>query len=96
MQCLLVVLARTLMGVHPDADKYKPKHKAPLLGLENIPEDFDPREKWPECPTIQEIRDQVIDGRPENVSLTYLSLGFQCTKQTVHQLYIKKNYNVYR
>jgi len=49
---------RTLMGVHPDADKYKPKHKAPLLGLENIPEDFDPREKWPECPTIQEIRDQ--------------------------------------
>ena len=23
-----------------------------------MPENFDPREKWPECPTIREIRDQ--------------------------------------
>eukprot|EP00088_Acartia_fossae_P034356 TRINITY_DN3527_c0_g1_i4.p1 TRINITY_DN3527_c0_g1~~TRINITY_DN3527_c0_g1_i4.p1 ORF type:complete len:267 (+),score=54.65 TRINITY_DN3527_c0_g1_i4:2-802(+) len=35
-----------------------PKAKAVLLGVENIPESFDPREKWPECPTIKEIRDQ--------------------------------------
>jgi len=49
---------RTLMGVHPDAHKYLPKHKAALLGAEAVPETFDPREAWPECPTIKEIRDQ--------------------------------------
>ena len=27
-------------------------------GGESLPENFDPREKWPECPTIREIRDQ--------------------------------------
>ena len=27
--------------------------------MEELPENFDPREKWPECPTIKEIRDQV-------------------------------------
>jgi len=50
---------RTLMGVHPDADNHRPpfeEHR--LLGAEQIPESFDPREKWPECPTIREIRDQ--------------------------------------
>jgi len=35
-----------------------PKEKRILLGVEEIPASFDPREKWPECPTIQEIRDQ--------------------------------------
>jgi len=30
-----------------------------LLGVEEIPESFDPREKWPDCPTLREIRDQV-------------------------------------
>jgi len=49
---------RTLMGVHRDAHLYLPKPKNLLLGIESIPENFDPREKWPECPTIKEIRDQ--------------------------------------
>jgi len=49
---------RTLMGVDPRAHKYLPKPKANLLGVEELPENFDPREKWPECPTIREIRDQ--------------------------------------
>ena len=25
---------------------------------ERFPESFDPREKWPDCPTLKEIRDQ--------------------------------------
>jgi len=49
---------RTLMGVHPDAHKFLPKPKRVLLGVEDIPDNFDPRQKWPNCPTIQEIRDQ--------------------------------------
>merc|ERR1712172_434861 len=49
---------RTLMGVHPMAHKHLPPAKPTLLGGEGVPENFDPREKWPECPTIREIRDQ--------------------------------------
>jgi len=50
---------RTLMGVHPKAYLHKPKERKPLLqGVEDIPESFDPRTKWPDCPTIREIRDQ--------------------------------------
>jgi len=49
---------RTLMGVHPMADLYLPKPKGLLLGAEELPEEFDPRVKWPDCPTIKEIRDQ--------------------------------------
>jgi cathepsin B len=48
----------SLMGVHPAAHKFLPKAKRILLGVEDIPDSFDPREKWPECPTIKEIRDQ--------------------------------------
>jgi len=49
---------RGLMGVHPDADKHRPPFQNTLLGLENIPTSFDPREKWTDCPTLKEIRDQ--------------------------------------
>jgi len=49
---------RTLMGVHKDAEKHMPPKKRILLGVEQIPESFDPRERWPDCPTIKEIRDQ--------------------------------------
>jgi len=49
---------RTLMGVHPKAHLYLPPTKPTLLGGEAIPATFDPREKWPECPTIREVRDQ--------------------------------------
>merc|ERR1712203_924682 len=49
---------KTLMGVHPMAHKHLPPPKPSLFGGEGLPENFDPREKWPECPTIREIRDQ--------------------------------------
>ncbi|CAH0548114.1 unnamed protein product [Brassicogethes aeneus] len=50
---------KKLMGVLPDADLHKP----PVLELiggdeEQLPENFDARQQWPHCPTIQEIRDQ--------------------------------------
>ena len=50
---------KRLMGVHPDADNFK----LPVLlhDIENegdIPAEFDSRTAWPDCPTIQEIRDQ--------------------------------------
>jgi len=49
---------KRLMGVHPQAHRHLPPPKKALLGFESLPESFDPRDKWPECPTIKEIRDQ--------------------------------------
>ncbi|KAH8344922.1 hypothetical protein KR067_010712 [Drosophila pandora] len=54
---------RGLMGVHPDAYKFALPDKQEVLGylsqkVDDIPKEFDAREKWPNCPTINEIRDQ--------------------------------------
>merc|ERR1711971_349287 len=50
---------RGLMGVHPSAHLFMPPVKENLQGSDpDIPESFDPREQWPDCPTIKEIRDQ--------------------------------------
>lgn len=52
---------RNLMGVHEDAYKFRlAEQPSNLLGLEaeDLPEQFDSRENWPNCPTINEIRDQ--------------------------------------
>lgn len=48
------------MGVHPDARNIR----LPMLlhdesGVADLPENFDSRQQWSECPTINEIRDQV-------------------------------------
>merc|ERR1711971_496257 len=51
---------RTLMGVHPMAHKHLPPAKPTLLGGEGVPENFDPREKWPECPTIRETETREV------------------------------------
>lgn len=49
-----------LMGVHPDHKKYELPRLAALIGEEiaDLPEEFDSRVQWPNCPTIKEIRDQ--------------------------------------
>jgi len=53
---------RTLMGVHPSAHMFLPPQQE-LVGDEmEVPDNFDPREHWPDCPTIKEIRDQVGCG----------------------------------
>lgn len=49
------------MGVHKDAVQFLGPIK--VYGEEepirdDLPENFDAREKWPNCPTIGEIRDQ--------------------------------------
>ncbi len=49
---------RTLMGVHPGHRRFLPAPKRRLLGVEAIPEEFDSRERWPDCPSVKEIRDQ--------------------------------------
>ncbi|XP_055617229.1 cathepsin B-like [Toxorhynchites rutilus septentrionalis] len=50
---------RGLMGVHKDADKFMPPvHLHDLEADDDLPENFDSREQWPNCPTIREIRDQ--------------------------------------
>lgn len=52
------------MGVHPDAHKFRLPDKREVLSdlVEDngaaIPEEFDARTAWPNCPTIGEIRDQ--------------------------------------
>jgi cathepsin B len=47
------------MGVHADAHRFQePALFHHIADEEDIPEEFDSRTQWPECPTIQEIRDQ--------------------------------------
>ncbi|XP_063825007.1 cathepsin B [Ostrinia nubilalis] len=50
---------RKLMGVLPDQNLMNLPtrvHDDDLIA--SLPESFDPREKWPDCPTLNEIRDQ--------------------------------------
>lgn len=50
---------RRLMGVRADAHKFRLEEQPSLVGLsDDLPEQFDARENWPNCPTIKEIRDQ--------------------------------------
>lgn len=49
---------RKLMGVHRDAHLFRLPTKADGLTNIELPEEFDAREQWPDCPTIKEIRDQ--------------------------------------
>ena len=50
---------RRLMGVHPDYSQHLQEldvltHEVP----NDLPENFDSREQWPNCPTLKEVRDQ--------------------------------------
>lgn len=49
-----------LLGVHPDHQLYLPAQKPSMLfGVSDpLPESFDPRDKWPDCPTLKYIPDQ--------------------------------------
>jgi cathepsin B len=47
-----------LMGVHRDAHLFRLPTKTGGVTNVEIPEEFDAREQWPDCPTIKEIRDQ--------------------------------------
>lgn len=53
---------KQLMGVHPDAYKFalplQDDNLDGVVGVADLPVDFDSRTQWPNCPTITEIRDQ--------------------------------------
>ncbi len=49
---------KTLMGVHPDHMRHMPPKKQRMLGFEDLPAEFDPRQKWPECKSISLVWDQ--------------------------------------
>lgn len=47
------------MGVHPNASLHRlPEKQFSLEEDDDLPEEFDSRTEWPDCPTITEIRDQ--------------------------------------
>jgi cathepsin B len=53
-----------MCGVIPDREGL---HKPPTLfhaksNYKDLPKDFDSRVQWPDCPTIQEVRDQGACG----------------------------------
>lgn len=57
-----MTVIKGMLGVHPDSQSFR----LPLLlqdegfmNFRDLPENFDSREHWPDCPTIGEIRDQV-------------------------------------
>lgn len=51
---------KTLMGVHPDHTSHRLPQLITSTGdeISDLPEEFDSRVQWPNCPTIREIRDQ--------------------------------------
>lgn len=49
-----------MMGVHPNAHELRLEEKEhDEQGVADLPENFDARTNWPNCPTIGNIRDQV-------------------------------------
>ncbi|KAK3798806.1 hypothetical protein RRG08_040637 [Elysia crispata] len=59
---------KKLLGVDMEANAMYNKLHLDVLGdnddlsVDDLPETFDPRKKWPSCPTIKEIRDQANCG----------------------------------
>lgn len=51
---------RAVLGVLPDDPNRRdlPRMSYPDSGWDQLPEQFDSRENWPNCPTIKEVRDQ--------------------------------------
>jgi cathepsin B len=49
---------RLLMGVHPDSHKYRLQEISHSLQGIEIPDQFDARQHWSQCPSIGMIRDQ--------------------------------------
>lgn len=54
---------KLMLGVHPDSKSFRlPELLHDESGVNDLPENFDSRTNWPNCPTIMEIRDQVGDS----------------------------------
>lgn len=53
---------KRMCGVLPDPNNFKLPYREMVVDLNSLPENFDSREKWSNCPTIKEIRDQASCG----------------------------------
>jgi len=52
-----------MMGVLPQSSENRlPVKEDVVVSVQDIPENFDAREQWPDCPTVGEIRDQASCG----------------------------------
>lgn len=49
---------KRMLGVLPNHKNFMPEVQEHNLEEMKIPREFDSRQKWPNCPTIKEIRDQ--------------------------------------
>jgi Papain family cysteine protease len=49
---------KRLCGVLKDPNGYRPPVRRHEFDPRSLPDSFDAREQWPNCPTIKEIRDQ--------------------------------------
>lgn len=58
MQMPLNAITNLLGALKDDYYKKLPTVTHELELIESLPENFDPRDKWPNCPTLNEIRDQ--------------------------------------
>jgi len=53
-----ISILKGMMGVHQDSTRFQLEHAEEHVITDSLPESFDPRVQWPNCPTINEIRDQ--------------------------------------
>lgn len=70
---------RKLMGVHPESNLHRlPEYVHDYQDLSNdLPENFDSREQWPDCPTIKEVRDQGKQTEFHNFRYCYYNEHFK-------------------
>jgi len=47
-----------MLGVHPDSKSFRLPELLEDASVTDLPENFDSRSNWPNCPTIMEVRDQ--------------------------------------
>jgi cathepsin B len=50
-----------MLGAWKSPEEFKLPYKE-IFTLEDLPESFDPRDKWPKCESLFEIRDQANCG----------------------------------
>ena len=68
---------KRLMGVLPEHAKQMKQFPTIVHDVPNdLPESFDARDQWPNCPTIKEVRDQ---GRLVSFLLSFIYLCINCS-----------------